>query len=87
VQRLDRRVQMFDLPPAELLTHDPRGQTIDGTLTVEAFVCWRIADYASNSGDVMNGTSVPMNFTLPANFGTLPASQRSLFVNQRRMTS
>ena len=43
VQRLDRRVQMFDLPPAELLTHDPRGQTIDRTLTVEAFVCWRIA--------------------------------------------
>jgi membrane protease subunit HflC len=43
VQRLDRRVQIFDLPPAELLTHDPRGQTIDRTLTVEAFVCWRIA--------------------------------------------
>src|SRR5438034_11648084 len=43
VQRLDRRVQMFDLPPAELLTHDPRGQTIDRTLTVEAYVAWRIA--------------------------------------------
>src|SRR5436309_1533163 len=43
VQRLDRRVQMFDLPPAELLTHDPRGQTIDRTLTVKALVCWRIA--------------------------------------------
>ena len=42
VQRLDRRVQLFDLPPAELLTHDPRGQTIDRTLTVEAYVCWRI---------------------------------------------
>ena len=43
VQRLDRRVQMFDLPPAELLTHDPAGRTIDRTLTVEAYVAWRIA--------------------------------------------
>src|SRR5213595_3499743 len=42
VQRLDRRVQLFDLPPAELLTHDPQGRTIDRTLTVEAYVCWRI---------------------------------------------
>src|SRR5262245_62210569 len=43
VQRLDRRVQLFDLPPAELLTHDPQGRTIDRTLTVEAYVFWRIA--------------------------------------------
>src|SRR5437660_11245628 len=43
VQRLDRRVQLFDLPPAELLTHDPQGRTVDRTLTVEAYVCWRIA--------------------------------------------
>src|SRR5947209_3545931 len=43
VQRLDRRVQLFDLPPAELLTHDPHGRTVDRTLTVEAYVCWRIA--------------------------------------------
>src|SRR3954462_451392 len=43
VQRLDRRMQMFDLPPAELLTHHPQGQTIHRPLTVEAFVCWRIA--------------------------------------------
>jgi membrane protease subunit HflC len=42
VQRLDRRVQLFDLPPAELLTHDPHGQTIDRTLAVEAYVVWRI---------------------------------------------
>jgi|SRR5947209_7705512 len=42
VQRLDRRVQLFDLPPAELLTHDPQGRTVDRTLTVEAYVCWRI---------------------------------------------
>ena len=43
VQRLDRRVQVFDLQPTELLTHDAAGNTIDKTLTVEAFVCWRIA--------------------------------------------
>jgi len=42
VQRLDRRLQQFDLPAVELLTHDPDGKTIDRTLSVEAYVCWRI---------------------------------------------
>jgi membrane protease subunit HflC len=42
VQRLDRRLQTFDLPEAELLTRDPRGNTIDKTLTIDAYVCWRI---------------------------------------------
>lgn len=42
VQRLDRRLQTFDLPEAELLTRDPRGNTIDKTLTLDAYVCWRI---------------------------------------------
>ena len=31
----------------EQLTRDPGGQTIDRTLTVEGFVCWRIADAAA----------------------------------------
>jgi membrane protease subunit HflC len=44
VQRLDRRLQFFDLPGAELLTRDPKGNTIDKTLTVDAYVCWRIDD-------------------------------------------
>src|SRR5436190_2550360 len=44
VQRLDSRLQYFDLPETELLTHDASGQTIDKTLTVVAYVCWRIAD-------------------------------------------
>ncbi len=44
VQRLDHRLQVFDLPTAELLTHDPRGKTIDKTITVDAYVLWRIAD-------------------------------------------
>lgn len=43
VQRLDRRLQTFDLDGAELLTRDPRGNTIDKTLTIDAYVCWRIA--------------------------------------------
>jgi membrane protease subunit HflC len=47
VQRLDRRLQHFDLPETELLTHDPEGKTIDKTLTVVAYVCWRIADARS----------------------------------------
>jgi membrane protease subunit HflC len=43
VQRFDHRLQAFDLPGAELLTHDPKGKTIDKTLVVDAYVCWQIA--------------------------------------------
>jgi membrane protease subunit HflC len=46
VQRLDRRLQFFDLPGAELLTRDPKGDTIDKTLTIDAYVCWRIPNSA-----------------------------------------
>jgi membrane protease subunit HflC len=42
VQRLDRRLHLFDLPAIELLTRDDKGETIDKTITVEAYVCWRI---------------------------------------------
>jgi membrane protease subunit HflC len=44
VQRFDRRLQTLDLPGAELLTRDPRRDTIDKTLTLDAYVCWRIPD-------------------------------------------
>jgi membrane protease subunit HflC len=44
VQRLDRRLQYFDLPETELLTHDSEGKTIDKTLAVVAYVCWRVPD-------------------------------------------
>ncbi|HEY2786677.1 MAG TPA: DUF1559 domain-containing protein [Fimbriiglobus sp.] len=47
---------------------------------------WGWAYYASNNGDVLNGTSVPINFRLPANFASLPLAQEVLMVNQRRMT-
>lgn len=46
VQRLDRRLEVLDLPATEQLTRDAGGQTIDRTLTVEGYVCWRIADAA-----------------------------------------
>src|SRR5216683_4094781 len=44
VQRLDRRLQYFDLPGAELMTRDPKRNTIDKTLALDAYVCWRIPD-------------------------------------------
>lgn len=44
VARIDRRVQSFDLPAVESLTRDPKKNTIDKTLTVDAFVTWRVPD-------------------------------------------
>jgi membrane protease subunit HflC len=44
LHRLDRRLQVFDLPAAELPTNDPAARTIDKMLTLDAYVCWRIAD-------------------------------------------
>lgn len=44
VQRLDRRVQSFDLPAVESLTRDPVNRTVDKTLAVDAFVTWKIPD-------------------------------------------
>jgi membrane protease subunit HflC len=44
VTRLDHRLQHFDLLGAELLTHDAKGNTIDRTLTIDAYVCWRVAN-------------------------------------------
>jgi membrane protease subunit HflC len=47
VARIDRRVQSFDLPAVESLTRDPKRNTIDKTLTVDAFVTWRVPDAAA----------------------------------------
>ncbi|MDB5309086.1 MAG: hflC [Gemmataceae bacterium] len=44
VQRIDRRVQSFDLPAVESLTRDPINRTVDKTLAVDAFVTWKIPD-------------------------------------------
>ena len=42
VQRIDRRLQVFDLPPTEALTRDRDGRTVDKTIAVDAFLCWRV---------------------------------------------
>src|SRR5438874_392435 len=47
VQRIDRRLQAFDLPAVESLTRDPASKTVDKTLAVDAFVTWRIPDAAA----------------------------------------
>ncbi|MSR54410.1 MAG: protease modulator HflC [Gemmataceae bacterium] len=47
VQRVDRRLQVFDLPSTETLTRDKLGRTVDKTIAVDAFVCWKIPDAKS----------------------------------------
>lgn len=50
LQRLDRRLQYFDLPVIELLTRDsqdPKQQRIGKTLVAETYACWRIPDRAA----------------------------------------
>jgi modulator of FtsH protease HflC len=42
VQRVDRRLNVFDLPATEALTRDRLGKTVDKTIAVDAFVCWRV---------------------------------------------
>jgi modulator of FtsH protease HflC len=42
VRRIDRRIQVIDLPPTEPLTRDPADKEVGKTLTVDAFVCWQI---------------------------------------------
>lgn len=47
VLRIDRRLQSFDLPATESLTKDPATGTVDKTLTVDAFITWRIPNAAA----------------------------------------
>jgi modulator of FtsH protease HflC len=43
VLRIDRRLQVLDLPAAELVTKDPRpGGSVDKTLAIDAYVVWRV---------------------------------------------
>jgi membrane protease subunit HflC len=65
VLRIDRRMQTFDIPGAELLTRDAAGDTIDKTLTLDAYVSWRIA--GSDGADRFVRT-----------LGTVEAAQRLL---------
>ncbi len=59
VRSLDRRLQYFDLPGAELLTRDPRGNTIDRTLTIDAYVCWRIDDHPGGVDRFIRSVGTP----------------------------
>ncbi|MSQ96250.1 MAG: protease modulator HflC [Gemmataceae bacterium] len=42
VRRLDRRLQHFDLPETDQLTHEKK--TVDKLLSIKAYVCWKISD-------------------------------------------
>jgi membrane protease subunit HflC len=53
-QRFDGRLQYFDLTGAELMTRDDTRDTIDKTLTIDAYVVWRIA--GADSVDRFNRT-------------------------------
>src|SRR5262245_56513470 len=46
-QRIDRRVQSFDLPAVESLTRDPVTGTVDKTLAVDASATWKVPDAAA----------------------------------------
>jgi membrane protease subunit HflC len=59
VQRLDRRLQYFDLPGAELLTRDAKGNTIDKTLTIDAYVCWRIDEQPGSVDRFIRSVGTP----------------------------
>jgi prepilin-type N-terminal cleavage/methylation domain-containing protein/prepilin-type processing-associated H-X9-DG protein len=45
---------------------------------------WAWAYYSSNSGDVLFGTSGPINWKLPANFASLSNAEKSALIRQRR---
>ena len=47
VRRVDRRLHLFDLPAVEVLTRDAADGRVDKSLTVEAFVAWRVPDAAA----------------------------------------
>jgi len=80
VTRLDRRLQFFDLPGPELLTHDPKSKTIGVGVIVETYVCWRIANadavdrFIKSMGTVEQATTIlgdRINSRLGAAFGDM----------------
>lgn len=44
IRRIDRRLQVLELPGIEQLTRDAQKDGIDRTLTIDAYMCWRISD-------------------------------------------
>src|SRR5262249_47047849 len=75
VERLDRRVQSFDLPAVEVLTRDPVRRTVDTTLAVDATVTWKIPD-SDHADRFFRAVRTPDNarkFLLPLVNGRLAA--------------
>src|SRR5438552_3064114 len=53
--RVERRMQILDLPPVELVTTDPReGGSVGRTLNMDAYVVWRIPDAAAVERFILN---------------------------------
>jgi len=75
VEKLDRRVQSFDLPAVEVLTRDPVRRTVDTTLAVDATVTWKIP--SARAADLfIRAVRTPENarkFLLPLVNGRLAA--------------
>ena len=44
LRRVDRRLQVLELPGLEQLTRDIQRDAIDRTLTIDAYLLWRVAD-------------------------------------------
>lgn len=58
VRRFDSRIQLFDPPARELFTRDRKN------ITVDTFVCWKIAGAESPSSAINTNTSSPQSATL-----------------------
>lgn len=43
IRRIDRRLQVLELPGIEQLTRDAQKDGIDRTLTIDAYMCWRVS--------------------------------------------
>lgn len=46
LRRVDRRLQVLELPGIEQLTRDAQRDAVDRTLTIDAYMLWRVADGA-----------------------------------------
>jgi membrane protease subunit HflC len=82
VQRLDRRLQSFDLLGIELLTRDLNRNTVDKTLTIDAYVCWRIANKEAVDRFIRKVGTPEMARTI---LGQQISSQLAALVNQLSM--
>lgn len=44
VLKIDAKLQAFDLPAVESLTRDAQNNTVDKTITADAFIAWKLPD-------------------------------------------